>query len=130
MTWARIHYGGERVLVMLRWEGWRDNHKRVHRIYKEEACLCGKPVAQQSEQSAPQPIKMATAPYALLGMDSVSDALFRWTSFPVATGAGSIHARVPGDRCGSDSLAPKIAKALPTIPLLLAVGQLDRQVQW
>ncbi|WP_445391025.1 transposase [Stenotrophomonas pavanii] len=53
VTWARIHYGGERVLVMLRWEGWRDNHKRVHRIYKEEACLCGKPVAQQSEQSAP-----------------------------------------------------------------------------
>jgi len=36
---TRIHYGCERVFAMLRREGWRDNHKRVHRIYKEEgAC--------------------------------------------------------------------------------------------
>jgi len=32
---TRIHCGCERVLVMLRREGWRDNLKRVHRTYKE-----------------------------------------------------------------------------------------------
>lgn len=31
ITQTRIHYGCERVLVMLRREGWRDNHKRVYR---------------------------------------------------------------------------------------------------
>jgi len=41
ITQTRVHYGCERVLVMLRREGWRDNHKRVHRIYKEKACRCG-----------------------------------------------------------------------------------------
>ena len=41
ITQTRIHYGCERVFVMLRREGWRDNHKRVHRIYKEEGCHCG-----------------------------------------------------------------------------------------
>lgn len=33
---SRVHYGCERVFVVLRREGWRDNHKRIHRIYKEE----------------------------------------------------------------------------------------------
>lgn len=32
---ARIHYGCEPVLVMLRWD-LVDSHKRMHRIYKEE----------------------------------------------------------------------------------------------
>jgi putative transposase len=33
---SRVHYGCERVFVVLRREGWRDNHKRVHRLYKAE----------------------------------------------------------------------------------------------
>ncbi|WP_164722144.1 hypothetical protein [Xanthomonas vasicola] len=36
ITQTRIHYGCERVLVMLRRERWRDKRKRMHRIYKEE----------------------------------------------------------------------------------------------
>ncbi|SYZ51412.1 IS3 family transposase [Xanthomonas arboricola pv. juglandis] len=39
ITQTRIRYGRERVLVMLRRKGWRDSHKRVHRIYKKRACL-------------------------------------------------------------------------------------------
>lgn len=33
---CRVHYGCARVFVMLRREGWKDNHKRVHRLYKLE----------------------------------------------------------------------------------------------
>ncbi|MEA9580406.1 IS3 family transposase [Xanthomonas nasturtii] len=36
ITQTRVHYGCERVFVVLRREGWRNNHKRVHRIYKKE----------------------------------------------------------------------------------------------
>lgn len=32
ITQTRIHYGCERVQVVLRRKGWRDNHKRVYRI--------------------------------------------------------------------------------------------------
>lgn len=33
---ARVHYGYRRVHVMLQREGFRDNHKRVYRLYREE----------------------------------------------------------------------------------------------
>jgi putative transposase len=34
---VRIRYGCQRIFTLLRREGWRDNHKRVHRLY----CLEG-----------------------------------------------------------------------------------------
>lgn len=33
---VRIRYGYQRIYVLLRREGWRDNHKRVYRVYCEE----------------------------------------------------------------------------------------------
>jgi putative transposase len=33
---ARVRYGMWRIYVLLRREGFKDNHKRIHRIYKEE----------------------------------------------------------------------------------------------
>jgi putative transposase len=33
---ARVRYGMDRIHVLLRREGWIDNHKRVRRIYREE----------------------------------------------------------------------------------------------
>jgi len=36
ITETRIHYGYRRVHVMLRREGWRDNHKRIYRLYCEQ----------------------------------------------------------------------------------------------
>lgn len=33
---TRIRYGYKRICVLLRREGWRVNHKRVYRLYKEE----------------------------------------------------------------------------------------------
>jgi len=77
ITQTRVHYGCERVFVVLRREGWRDNHKRVHRIYKEEGLSLRhcRPRRSRSARRR-QPIRVATAPNALWGMDFVSDALF------------------------------------------------------
>jgi len=33
---TRVRYGIERIVVLLKREGWRDNQKRIYRIYKEE----------------------------------------------------------------------------------------------
>ena len=33
---TRVRYGFNRIHILLRREGWRDNHKRTYRIYKEE----------------------------------------------------------------------------------------------
>ncbi|MBC3231972.1 IS3 family transposase [Serratia fonticola] len=35
ITETRIHYVYRRVNVMLRREGWRDNHKRIYRLFSE-----------------------------------------------------------------------------------------------
>lgn len=36
ITATRVHYGYRRVHVMLRREGWQNNHKRVYRLYRAE----------------------------------------------------------------------------------------------
>ncbi|MBP2859972.1 transposase [Dickeya oryzae] len=36
ITEPRVHYGYRRVHVMLRREGWRDNHKRIYRLYSQQ----------------------------------------------------------------------------------------------
>src|SRR5688572_24330699 len=36
ITATRVHYGYRRVHVLLRREGWKDNHKQVYRLYRNE----------------------------------------------------------------------------------------------
>jgi putative transposase len=33
---TRVHYGYRRVHILLRREGWRDNHKRIYRLYRDQ----------------------------------------------------------------------------------------------
>ena len=33
---TRVRYGCQRIFTLLRREGWRDNHKRIHRLYRLE----------------------------------------------------------------------------------------------
>lgn len=74
---SRVHYGCERVFVMLRCEGWKDNHKRVHRLYKLEGLSLRhcRPRRSRSARRR-QPSMVATIPNELWGMDFVSDTLF------------------------------------------------------
>lgn len=36
ITQTRVHYGYRRVHVLLRREGFKDNHKRVYRLYQQQ----------------------------------------------------------------------------------------------
>jgi putative transposase len=83
---SRVHYGCERVFVVLRREGWRDNHKRVHRLYKAEGLSLRhcRPRRSRSGRRR-QPRKEAFAPNELWGMDFVSDALFDGRRFRALT---------------------------------------------
>jgi putative transposase len=83
---SRIHYGCERVFVMLRREGWRDNHKRVHRLYKAEGLSLRhcRPRRSRSGRRR-QPRHVALAANELWGMDFVSDALFDARRFRALT---------------------------------------------
>lgn len=86
ITQSRIHYGCERVFVMLRREGWRDNHKRVHRLYKAEGLSLRHCRVRRSRSARRrQPRRESHAVNDLWGMDFVSDALFDGRRFRALT---------------------------------------------
>lgn len=77
ITATRVNYGYRRVYVMFRREGWRDNHKRIYRLYREQSCHCtsNNPHRNKSTQRR-QPQPQGLYPNHVWGMDFVYDALF------------------------------------------------------
>jgi putative transposase len=77
ITATRVHYGYRRVHVMLRREGWRDNHKRVYRLYRAEGLsLRHKRPKRNKSARLRQPKHLVRAMNEIWSMDFVSDALF------------------------------------------------------
>ena len=74
---TRVRYGCFRIYILLRREGWLVNHKRVHRLYRNDglSLRLKRPrrhvSAVNRERSGAAP-----APNTLWSMDFVSDALF------------------------------------------------------
>ncbi|WP_396621403.1 IS3 family transposase [Marinobacter sp. W-8] len=77
ITLTRLHYGYRRVHVQLQREGWRDNHKRVYRLYRDQGLsLRLKRPRRNKAAKNRQPLQQANHPNHIWGMDFVSDALF------------------------------------------------------
>jgi putative transposase len=74
---TRVHYGYRRVHVMLRREGFKDNHKRVYRLYREAGLsLRQKRPRRNKSARLRQPKQIVTAVNEIWSMDFVSDATF------------------------------------------------------
>ena len=74
---ARVHYGYRRVHVLLQREGFKDNHKRVYRLYREEGLsLRFKRPKRNKSARLRQPKHHVTAINQIWSMDFVADALF------------------------------------------------------
>ena len=77
ITDTRPHYGYQRVYVLLRREGWRDNHKRVYRLYNEMGLsLRLKRPKRNKSARARQPQANAQYAHHIWSMDFVADNLF------------------------------------------------------
>jgi putative transposase len=83
---SRVRYGFERIFILLRREGWKDNHKRVYRIYCEEGLNLrsrrprrNKAAAHRVEHPSASKIDECWS------MDFVSDALFDGRRFRALT---------------------------------------------
>lgn len=74
---TRVHYGYRRVHVLLRREGWRDNCKRVYRLYRAEG-LSLRHCRPRRNRSARlrQPKQLVHSVNEIWSMDFVADALF------------------------------------------------------
>ena len=81
-----VRYGVARIHVLLRREGWRDNHKRVRRIYREEGFNLRAKRPRRNKAAAHR-IETAqlTAPNQCWSMNFVSDALFDGRRFRALT---------------------------------------------
>ncbi|KGD40666.1 HTH-like domain protein [Burkholderia pseudomallei] len=77
ITATRVHYGYRRVHVVLRREGWRDNCKRVYRLYRAEGLsLRHKRPRRNKSARLRQPKHIVTAINEIWSMDFVADSLF------------------------------------------------------
>ncbi len=83
---VRVRYGFWRIFILLRREGWKDNHKRVYRIYKEEGLNLRtkrprrrKAAAQRMERPEISTINQCWS------MDFVSDQLIDGSRFRALT---------------------------------------------
>jgi putative transposase len=74
---TRVHYGYRRVHVLLQREGFKDNHKRIYRLYREEGLsLRLKRPKRNKLARLRQPKHQVTAINQIWSMDFVADALF------------------------------------------------------
>ena len=79
---SRVRYGHERIHTLLRREGWRDNHKRTYRVYKEEGLNLRSKRPRRKKAAAhrlERPVLREV--HKVLSMDFVSDALFDGRKF-------------------------------------------------
>ena len=83
---TRVRYGFQRIQILLRREGWRDNHKRTYRIYREEGLNLRNKRPRRSKTAAHrQQRPEVTGPHQCWSMDFVSDQLFDGRRFRALT---------------------------------------------
>lgn len=83
---TRIRYGARRIHILLRREGWKVNHKRVHRLYVLAGLnLRSKRPRRRKAAAARLERPVLTAPNQSWSMDFVSDALFDGRRFRTLT---------------------------------------------
>jgi putative transposase len=77
ITQTRVHYGYRRVHVLLKREGFKDNHKRVYRLYRQQGLsLRHKRPRRNKAAQLRQPHQQADHANQIWSMDFVADNLF------------------------------------------------------
>jgi putative transposase len=83
---VRVSYGYRRIQVLLRREGWRVNHKRTYRLYREDGLSLRKKRPKRRRMAmARQPRTAATRPNERWSMDFMADALANGQKLRVLT---------------------------------------------
>lgn len=81
---SRVRCGFWRIFVLLRREGFTDNHKRVYRVYKEEGLNLRSKRPRRSRSAAHRLQRLDTpAINRVWSMDFVQDALFNGSRFRI-----------------------------------------------
>lgn len=101
---VRVRYGFWRIYVLLRREGWRVNHKRVYRLYRQAGLNLRRKRPRRRKAAAHRLDRVTlTHPNQCWSMDFVADALFDGRRFRALTVV---------DNFTKESLAIEVAQQL------------------
>jgi putative transposase len=82
----RVRYGFWRIYILLRREGWQDNHKRIYRIYKEEGLNLRRKRPRRRKSAAHRMERpLVSSIDQCWSMDFVSDSLYNGRRFRALT---------------------------------------------
>ncbi len=83
---TRVRYGFERICTLLKREGWKDNHKRIYCIYREEGLNLRSKRPRRSKSAAHRLERpRLDGLYQCCSMDFVADQLFDGRKFRALT---------------------------------------------
>jgi len=83
---TRIRYGYRRIHILLLREGWKINHKRVYRLYREEGLNLRKKTKRRQKSASRIPLtERPTALNECWAMDFVSDQFYNGKRFRTLT---------------------------------------------
>lgn len=115
---VRVRYGFERICTLLKREGWKDNHKRIYRIYREEGLNLRSRRPKRSKSAAHRLERPnLTAPYQCCSMDFVADQLFDGRKFRALTLV---------DNYSRECLAIHVGQSLKGIDVVAVMEHLKR----
>ncbi len=110
---TRVHYGYLRIHTLLRREGWKVNHKRVHRLYKEENLQMRRKKPKRRVQVKRREDRVvAQAKNDCWSMDFVSDQLFSGKKIRILTMVDNHTRESPGMGVGYCYKGQDVVKTL------------------
>jgi len=71
----RKRFGYRRLTWLLRRRGWRDNHKRIERVYREEGLQVRRRRRKRTAKGRSQPLEAPQGPNERWSMDFMQDGL-------------------------------------------------------
>ena len=120
---SRVRYGYRRLHILLRREGWRVNHKRVYRLYREEG-LGIRVKRRKKLASAPRILPPpATQPLERWSLDFLSDSLADGRRFRVLTIVDNVSRVSPAITVGVSLTGERVVTLLEGLRTTVGLPQ-------
>ncbi len=112
---ARVRYGYRRLHVLLRREGWKVNHKRIWRLYKEEGLEVRTKKRRKRVSALRVVLPAATYPNERWSMDFMADSLHDGRRFRVLTLVDHFSRVSPAIEVGSSIPGRRVVAVLEKV---------------
>ena len=120
---SRVRYGYRRLHVLLRREGWRVNHKRVYRLYREEG-LGIRVKRRRKRVSLPRVVPPAARhPQGRWSLDFLTDALADGRRFRVLTRVDHVSRVSPAIEVAASPTGERVVGVLERLRRAVGVPQ-------